>query len=577
MMKWILPTVPSQDAIISLAERLNGIPVALAALLWQRKVHTLETAKEFFYPHLAQLHDPMLMKDMNIASNRLCRAITCGEPVFLLGDYDVDGTTSVSMMTIILEALKVPVFYHIPDRYKEGYGVSYVGIDAAVHSGAKLLITLDCGIRSMDQIKYAQQRGLEVIICDHHEPGNELPPGIAVLDPKRVDCQYPFKELTGCGVGYKLMQACVAQLGLDLSILNSGLDLLALSIACDIVPIIGENRILMHHGLVKLRENPVRGLAALMSLSDRERLWTVSDLVFFLGPRINAAGRITHAKHAVDVLTGKEIDLSPLAKKLEEDNALRKQMDENHTRQALELVALDTGYLQRKTTVLYHPEWHKGLVGIVASRMIEKYYRPTVLLARSEGNWVGSARSVAGFDLYAALLECKDHILQFGGHKYAAGMTISEEHLQTFMQKFEAVVAERILPEHQHPVLRIDAEVSLDQVSKGFVKMVNKMAPFGPGNLQPVFVAVEAEAIDIRVLKDQHLKIRFRQGNAERESIGFGMADKAEMLEQGPAAIAFHADINVFRGQENLQLTLKDIISMDEWQELKRQGSNDFV
>jgi single-stranded-DNA-specific exonuclease len=577
MMKWILPTLPPKDAIISLAERLNGIPVALAALLLQRQVHSIEAAKDFFYPKLDQIHDPLLMKDMDIASNRLCRAIACKEPVFLLGDYDVDGTTSVSMMTIILEALNVPVFYHIPDRYKEGYGVSYTGIDAAVHSGSKLLITLDCGIRSMDQIKYAEQRGLEVIICDHHEPGNELPPAIAVLDPKRRDCQYPFKELTGCGVGYKLMQACITQLGLDLSILNSGLDLLALSIACDIVPIMGENRIFMHHGLVKLRENPVRGLAALMGLSDRERSWIVSDLVFFLGPRINAAGRITHAKHAVDVLTGKEADLGPLAKKLEEDNALRKQMDENHTRQALELVSLDPDYPQRRTTVLHHPEWHKGLVGIVASRMIEKHYRPTVLLARSEGNWVGSARSVAGFDLYAALLECKDYILQFGGHKYAAGMTISEEQLQTFTQKFEEVVAKRILPEHQQPVLRVDAEVGLHQVSKGFVKMVNKMAPFGPGNLQPIFVAAEVEAMDIRVLKDQHLKIRFRQGNEERESIGFGMADKVEMLEQGPVAIAFHADLNIFRGQENLQLTLKDVISMEEWQELKQQGSHDFV
>jgi single-stranded-DNA-specific exonuclease len=572
MMKWILPSLPNQVEIVNLSERLNGIPVALASLLWQRNVHTLETAKDFFYPRLDQLHDPFLMKNMDTACSRLCRAIVSSEPVFLLGDYDVDGTTSVSMMTIILEALNVPVFYHIPDRYKEGYGVSYTGIDAAVHSGSKLLITLDCGIRSMEQVRYAKQRGLEVIICDHHEPGNELPPALAVLDPKQKDCQYPFKELTGCGVGYKLMQACFTQMGLDLSILNSGLDLLALSIACDIVPIVGENRIFMHHGLVKLRENPVRGLAALMGLSDRERSWIVSDLVFFLGPRINAAGRITHAKHAVDVLTGKEDNLGPLAKKLEEDNTLRKQMDESHTRQALELVSLDPDYSLRKTTVLHHPEWHKGLVGIVASRMIEKHYRPTVLLARSEGNWVGSARSVAGFDLYAALLECKEHILQFGGHKYAAGMTISEEQLQSFTSKFEEVVSQRILPEHQQPVLRIDAELTFSQVSRGFVNMVNKMAPFGPGNLQPIFVAVGVEATDIRVLKDQHLKIRFVQGNEEKDAIGFGMADKAELLDQGAVAIAFHADINKFRGEENLQLILKDIISLEDWLELKQQG-----
>lgn len=568
-MKWILPKLPENNTIQEIVDRLQGIPKPLAELLWLRGITTLPDAKDFFYPDTSKLPDPELMKDMDPAANRLTRAILSSEPVFLLGDYDVDGTTSVSMMTIILEALKVPVTYHIPDRYKEGYGVSYIGIDAAVNSGAKLLITLDCGIRSVEQIKYANQRGLEVIVCDHHEPGVEIPPALAVLDPKQRDCNYPFKELTGCGVGYKLMQACIRRLEMEESILNIGIDLLALSIACDIVPIVGENRIFMHQGLKKMRENPTPGLAALMELSDREREWTVSDLVFFIGPRINAAGRITHAKHAVDVLTGKESDLGPLAQKLEEDNTLRKQLDESHTRQAMELVSSDPFHFQRKSTVLHHPEWHKGLVGIVASRMIEKHYRPTILLARSEGNWVGSARSVAGFDLYAALLECKEHILQFGGHKYAAGMTISENQLSAFVEKFEQVVSERIESDQLYPKLTIDAQVKLSQLTKGFVGMVNKMAPFGPGNLQPVFVVAPVEAIEIRILKEQHLKIKLVQGDETRDAIGFGMVDKLPMLENGLVAIACHVDINKFRGNETVQLTIKDIMPNQEWDDLK--------
>jgi single-stranded-DNA-specific exonuclease len=556
---WKLPTPSDKNEIERLKQELNGIPVDFAALLLQRGITSLDTAKLFFYPDLNHLWNPLLMKDMNEASDRLCRAISSREPVFLLGDYDVDGTTSVSMMTLVLESLGVPVFYHIPDRYKEGYGVSFKGIDVAAASGAKLLITLDCGIRSVEQMRYATQKGLEVIICDHHEPGRDLPEVLAVLDPKRKDCEYPFKELTGCGVGYKLLQACFEKIQINNEGLNIGLDLLALSIACDIVPIIGENRILMSHGLQKLRNNPTKGLVALKNLSDREREWTVTDLVFFLGPRINAAGRITHARHAVDVLTGKSDDLGPLAQKLEEDNALRKQLDQSHTIQALEMIEQDLNREGKRATVLNHPEWHKGLVGIVASRVIEKHYKPTVLLARSEGNWVGSARSVAGFDLYAALLECKEHILQFGGHKYAAGMTIADEQLESFRCKFEEVVESRIQPEHLSPILTIDGVADLKNINRPLIKMVEKMAPFGPGNLQPVFATESAEAVNIQILKDQHLKFKVVQGDTTLDAIAFGMADKIGLLEEGPVAIAYHADINRFRGNESVQLIIKDI------------------
>jgi single-stranded-DNA-specific exonuclease len=556
---WKLPTPSDKNEIERLKQELNGIPADFAALLLQRGITSLDTAKLFFYPDLNHLWNPLLMKDMNEASDRLCRAISSREPVFLLGDYDVDGTTSVSMMTLVLESLGVPVFYHIPDRYKEGYGVSFKGIDVAAASGAKLLITLDCGIRSVEQMRYATQKGLEVIICDHHEPGRDLPEVLAVLDPKRKDCEYPFKELTGCGVGYKLLQACFEKIQLNNEGLNIGLDLLALSIACDIVPVIGENRILMSHGLQKLRNNPTKGLVALKNLSDREREWTVTDLVFFLGPRINAAGRITHARHAVDVLTGKSDDLGPLAQKLEEDNALRKQLDQSHTIQALEMIEQDLNREGKRATVLNHPEWHKGLVGIVASRVIEKHYKPTVLLARSEGNWVGSARSVAGFDLYAALLECKEHILQFGGHKYAAGMTIADEQLESFRRKFEEVVESRIQPEHLSPILTIDGVADLKNINRPLIKMVEKMAPFGPGNLQPVFATESAEAVNIQILKDQHLKFKVVQGDTTLDAIAFGMADKIGLLEEGPVAIAYHADINRFRGNESVQLIIKDI------------------
>jgi single-stranded-DNA-specific exonuclease len=563
MMKWILPEAPNQSDIVELAQALNGVPEALANLLWQRNIRTLEDARSFFYPDKNQIPDPFLMQDMDLAADRLTRAILSGEKVFLLGDYDVDGTTSVSMMHLILEKHNVPLAFHIPDRYKEGYGVSWQGIDAAAESGATLLITLDCGVRSVEQIKYANERGIEVIVCDHHEAGEVLPPALAVLDPKRKDCSYPFKELSGCGVAYKLLQACYLRLGLPMDDLDEVLDLLALSIACDIVSITGENRIYAALGVQKLLKNPLPGIRSIMNLSDRERAWGISDLVFFVGPRINAAGRITHAKHAVEVLTGKATDLSDLAKKLETDNTLRRSLDAEHTRQALQMIEMSSTSVTRRSTVLYHPEWHKGLVGIVASRVIERHYKPTILLARAEGKWVGSARSVQGFDLYQALCECKEYILQFGGHKYAAGLTLNEEYLIPFLEKFEEVVSRNILEEQLHPRLTVDGLLHLSEVTPAFIRMLSKMEPHGPGNLQPVFVSGPVQAKHIRILKDEHIKFVACEGDTQIPAIGFGMADFLPLLESEPVYIAYHANFNVFNGQSSIQLMLKDIKPAD--------------
>jgi len=559
MMKWILPKEDNQSEIDALVQALNGVPKGLASLLWHRNIRTLEQAKRFFYPDNQQIPDPFLMKDMDIAAERLKRAILTGEKVFLLGDYDVDGTTSVSMMHLILEKHQVPLAYHIPDRYKEGYGVSWQGIDAAANAGATLLITLDCGVRSVEQIKYANERGIEVIVCDHHEPGDILPPAFAVLDPKRPDCDYPFKELSGCGVGFKLLQACYQLMDLPTDTLDEVMDLLALSIACDIVSVTNENRVYAAKGVAKLRTNPTPGIRSIMNLSDRERKWTISDLVFFVGPRINAAGRITHARHAVEVLTGKATDLSELAQKLETDNTLRKSLDAEHTTQALEMIQSSAVYESRRSTVLYHPEWHKGLVGIVASRVIERHYKPTILLARSEGKWVGSARSVQGFDLYQALCQCKEYILQFGGHKYAAGLTLNEEFLIPFQEKFEAVVASTILEEQLHPRLHVDGLLPLSEVKPSFIKMLSKMEPHGPDNLQPVFVSGPVEAKHMKIMKDQHIRFMACQGDTQIAAVGFGMADFLPLLESEPIYIAYHANFNEFNGQTSIQLLLKDI------------------
>ncbi len=568
-MIWKYPPVLPPHRIQTLAQSLStsqSFPEALAQILIQRGIQTYEQARKFFVPELKQLHDPFLMQDMTSAVERLVLALDKGEKVLLLGDYDVDGTTSVALWAQVCQDLQIPHLYYIPDRYTEGYGVSYQGIDFAQAEGCTLMITLDCGIKALEQIRYATLKGLDVIICDHHQPGETLPQALAVLDPKRVDDLYPYKELTGCGVGLKLAQALVAQLrteGFDLPSddydpLHSYADLLALSIACDIVPITGENRVLAYLGLQKLRSTPSLGLAALMDQATHDRQWDISDLVFFIGPRINAAGRLEHANAAVEVLLARSENLIELANALQDSNDARKDLDRQMTEEALALIEQTTPS-EAATTVLYQSHWHKGIIGIVASRLIETYYRPTVLLTASEGKLVGSARSVPGFDLYQALEACDEHILQWGGHKYAAGLTLQPSAFEAFRNQFERVVTQAMAPELKEQALQIDASLPLEAISDRFVRLLNRMEPFGPYNRRPVFQATGIEVLESHILKEKHVRLRLEQNGYRLTAIGFNLAEKWERLPKGTIDIAFQPVFNTWNNQTRIDLRLRDI------------------
>jgi single-stranded-DNA-specific exonuclease len=429
------------------------------------------------------------------------------------------------------------------------------------------LLTLDCGIKAVEKVAYANTKGIEVIICDHHVPGSKLPEALAILDPKRSDCEYPFKELTGCGIGYKLAVALHQQLlaaghrpkqtGFDPE--KELLDLLALSIACDIVPLVGENRTLAYYGLKKMRVNPQKGIKAIMDLSDRERSWDISDLVFFIGPHVNAAGRLGHAMEAVSVLLGKKKDLLELASALGDSNQARKDLDQQITEEACELIIHDQHHAQRNSTVLYKESWHKGVIGIVASRLIERYYRPTVLLTKADGHWVGSARSVMGFNLYEALEACQEHILQFGGHMYAAGLTIKDEMLPAFSDAFEHAVSTRITPEQKEPVLMIDQQITFDQLSDHFVRLIQRMGPFGPQNMTPVFMCKNVEVLEAKTLKEVHVRLVLKQHGIVFTAIGFQLAEKWERLNCLELDIAFQPTFNTWKDRTTINLVLKDI------------------
>ncbi|MEM7660500.1 MAG: single-stranded-DNA-specific exonuclease RecJ, partial [Bacteroidota bacterium] len=445
---WIQRNAASPEIVGQLSEQLRNkeaFPPVLAAILLQRGITTYDQAKTFFRPDVSELHDPFLMKDMDLAVDRVLAARQKQEKILLFGDYDVDGTSSVALMLLALRELGWMVEYYIPDRYREGYGLSYQGIEAAEQAGVSLIISLDCGIKAIEKARFAQQKGIDLIICDHHTPGNLLPDAVAVLDPKRKDCPYPFKELTGCGVGMKLLQALTQRLteteGLTFDPVQAYGDLLVLSIACDIVPIIGENRVLAAMGLEKLRTQPLPGIRALMDQAKDGRSWDISDLVFFLGPRINAAGRLEHASQAVEVLVGEGPQVAELAGALHQSNEARKELDHSMTESALAKIAAEPKGMEKSSTVLYDTEWHKGIIGIVASRVIETHFRPTVLLTQSEEKLVGSARSVPGFDLYQALDACSEHLLQWGGHKYAAGLSLNEADFPAFRDQFEEVAS----------------------------------------------------------------------------------------------------------------------------------------
>lgn len=565
-LNWKTVEVNEED-VAGLQQQLKIHPV-LCRLLVQRGVTTYEEARTFFRPSLESLHDPFLMKDMDKAVERISHAIASGEKILVYGDYDVDGTTAVATVYSFLRTLTSNLHYYIPNRYTEGYGVSTQGIDYAAAHGFTLIIALDCGVKSVDKVAYAAEKNIDFIICDHHLPGSEIPDAVAVLDPKREDCGYPYKELSGCGIGFKLIQGIAIRLQISMEQCYQYLDLVCVSIGSDIVAITGENRILAYYGLKKLNTQPCPGLAILKQLAAAEKEFTIDDVVFILGPRINAAGRIEDGSHAVKLLIGEEDDDAILeqAAKLNTLNTDRKDLDRTITAQALDMIQSNPAMQMQKSTVVFHPEWHKGVIGIVASRLTETYYRPTVVLTESNGVVTGSARSVKGFNLYEAIYECREHLIQFGGHHFAAGLTMHIDKVNDFMQTFEAVVSKTILPEQLNPELEIDAWLALEDITESFYNILTQMAPFGPGNMKPVFATSNVKDSGwSKVLKEEHLKLSLKTTNGNIvEGIAFSMAEKLALLKEGQVAIAYHLQENNYRDKRSIQLVVKDIRKQQE-------------
>ena len=561
--RWVMRDIKEDNNLYELSKALN-INQNLAKLLLLRNVKSFEDAKEFFRPSLDQLHDPFLMKGMDKAVNRLCDAIFSNERILIYGDYDVDGTTSVSLVYGFLKKFSENLEFYIPDRYTEGYGISTKGVEYANENNFSLIISLDCGIRAIDKTDLANGLGIDLIICDHHLPGDTLPNALAILDPKQSDCEYPFKELSGCGVGFKLLQGFCMQNSIPLEELFQFLDLVAVSIASDIVPIVDENRILAYYGLKKLNQNPRPGLKALIDVSGLKNEVDITGVVFYIGPRINATGRLTHAHESVELLIAEsEKDTIETAKVLQAQNNNRKTLDKSITTEALEMIAANPNLESAKSTVLFNPDWHKGVVGIVASRCIESYYRPTIILTESENKATGSARSVEGFDIHEAISSCADLLEKFGGHTHAAGLTLSLENVPSFQQRFEEVVSSTIKPEVLIPKLEIDLEVDLSFVNFKNYAIIKQMEPFGPHNMKPVFLTHKVRLkYPPKIIKSEHLKFSMYQPGDSNvyDAIGFGLADKAEMiLAAEHFSIAYQIDLNEFRGQKSLQLIIKDV------------------
>lgn len=560
--RWAIREVPAIDETNQLATELNIDPV-LSALLIQRGVKTFEQARYFFRPDERHLHDPFLMYDMEKAIERIEAAIATGEKIMIYGDYDVDGTTAVSVVYSFFKNHYGNIEYYIPDRYREGYGISTQGIDYAAANAFTLIIALDCGIKSVDKIAYANERSIDFIICDHHTPGDELPGAIAVLDPKRLDCRYPFKELSGCGIGFKLIQAFAEKNGLPFDDVSRYYDLVAVSIACDIVPIVGENRVLAYFGLHKLNTDPCIGLKILMGVAGKSISYTISDIVFLLGPRINAAGRIDDAKHAVELLIAcNEDDAQTKGELINIHNTERKGHDLQITDEALGMIAESQVLIERKSTVVFNQHWHKGVIGIVASRLTEKYYRPTVVLTQSNGHVAGSARSVLGYDLYKALCGCSDLLIQFGGHKYAAGLTMHPENVEAFMDRFEEVVSSTITAEQLVQQIQIDGELRLSQIESKFFRVLNQFAPFGPENMAPVFITKNVYVCGMPVLVGQnHIKMSIMQpDSAMFDCIAFGQGEQLLQIKKDePFDICYAIEENVWRDKRSIQLNIKGI------------------
>lgn len=558
-----------KEVAVQLQNELKIHPV-LCQLLAQRGITDFEEAKLFFRPSLDHLHDPFMMKNMDKAVERIEKAIEQKEKILIYGDYDVDGTTAVatvySFFRTVIEDEKnnpLPIDFYLPDRYREGYGISFKGIDWAEQNGFTLIIALDCGIKANDKIKYANEKNIDFIICDHHLPGEVLPAAVAVLDPKRNDCDYPYKELSGCGIGFKLIEAFAHKNNIPFEKVTEHLDLVAISIASDIVPITGENRILAYYGLKQINENPRHGIKALIELSGLKKEIVINDVVFSFGPRINAAGRMDDARKAVNLLISENLEIAnDKATILHNHNNERRLADTDITIEALALIGSDETLINKKTTVVFQPHWHKGVVGIVASRLIEKYYRPTIVLTESNDLITGSARSVPGFDLYSAIKECSELLEQFGGHIAAAGLTLKKENLIAFSEKFEQVVSETIDERLLTPEIQIDAEIKLNDITPSFFNILQQFAPFGPGNMRPVFLTKEVfDTGYSKVVKETHLKISVRQnGSGKFSGIGFDLGEKyKEIFNGNPFDICYVLEENIWNGEKRIQLMVKDI------------------
>ena len=560
--RWLYKEIPSKEKIDEISKAINTNSY-LSSILLQRGITDFESAKKFFRPRLEDLHDPFLMKDMDKAVKRLKTALDNEEKILIYGDYDVDGTTAVALVYSYLRKFYPGCEVYIPDRYSEGYGVSLAGIDWAHENGYSLIIALDCGIKSFELVQLAHQKGIDFIICDHHLPEKTIPGAVAVLDPKRGDCTYPCPDLSGCGLGFKFMQA-FARLYRDEKELFVFLDLVAVSIASDIVPIVDENRVLAFFGLKKLNEDPSPGLKALKDIAGIKNDLDVSGVVFTLGPRINAAGRVAHGRAAVDLLIAKtEEEANELAEKINLKNEVRKEFDTSITEEAIAMIETNNLVRSSKSTVLFKNTWHKGVIGIVAARCVEKFYRPTVILTESNNKITGSARSVYGFDLYNAILECSDLLEKFGGHKYAAGLTLDASNLAAFQQRFEEVVSSSITDEMLIPVIDIDLPISLDAINTKFLNILKQIGPFGPENQKPVFEARNVYVFNsLSSFKDRHIKFLVRQEGCESvfQAVGFDMSEYYERIAMGDIfRMAFTIEENIYNGTTSVQLRIKDI------------------
>ena len=560
--RWKAKPLPNSEIVAKLSTEIN-VSEAIATILVQRGIDTFEKAKAYFRPQLSDLHDPFLLKDMDLAYYRIKKAITDHEKMMVYGDYDVDGTTAVSIVYSYFVTLNPDIEYYIPDRYKEGYGISKMGIDYAHENGISLIIALDCGIRSNELVDYANTLGIDFIICDHHLPGETLPNAHAILNPKRRDCTYPYKELSGAGIGFKLVQGYSKKEGFPEDKILEYIDLVAVSIASDMVDMQGENRVLAYFGLKKLNENPSAGLQSLIEVGPKKKKYSIQDIIFGIGPKINAAGRISDATAAVRVLIAKEYTSArQLTRVLNERNTERKELDNDITKNAVDMVEGTVGMSERKSIVIRGEAWHKGVIGIVASRMVEQFYKPTIVFSQNDGMLTGSARSVKNFDIHEAITECSQWVEQFGGHKYAAGLSIKAENFDAFSKQFESVVVRDIQEASLLPEVEYDLDISLEMLTPKFLDLINQMSPFGPGNPLPIFHSKELRSNNSpRVLKDRHLKLQISQNSRHYfDGIGFGLSEHLPVVSNGEIFDACYCiEENDFNGQVKLQLRLKDL------------------